>query len=369
WVDLFNGKDTTGWTHAKADEPNRWTVEDGALTQEGPKGTHDTATTATYGDYELELEYKVPPDGNSGVYLRGWVEVQVLDSHPNRDKKPGQGDAGAIYGAGAPLKISSKPAGEWNKFRIVHIGPRITVYHNGVLVQDNVHKADGTPGNMKAARRELDGTKGPLMLQGDHGKVWFKNIRIRPLLEGWKKLWNGTDLSELTARGNDRAKDGLRWSVENHSFTNGDNFGSKGHDIWTKEPFGNFLVHYEYRTGPEEGGNSGFYLRDQWEIQIYGTSTAGGIHDDGDLYSRFDTLTVARNEPSQWNHMDVKVDGMKIWVWQNGKLIHDGRIVDTRTDDHARKTLEWSKAPFKLQGDHGRVWFTNLFVKPLPDTK
>ena len=67
--------------------------------------------------------------------------------------------------------------------------------------------------------------------------------------------------------------------------------------------------------------------------------------------------------------MDVKVDGMKIWVWQNGKLLHEGKVCETRTDNHDAKTDKWTKAPFKLQGDHGRVWFTNFFIKPLPDTK
>jgi hypothetical protein len=67
--------------------------------------------------------------------------------------------------------------------------------------------------------------------------------------------------------------------------------------------------------------------------------------------------------------MDVKVDGMKIWVWQNGKLLHDGKVCETRTDNHGVKTDKWSQAPFKLQGDHGKVWFTNLFIKPLAETK
>jgi hypothetical protein len=78
-------------------------------------------------------------------------------------------------------------------------------------------------------------------------------------------------------------------------------------------------------------------------------------------------LKVARNGPEQWNHMDVKVDGMKIWVWQNGVLVHDGRVCERRTDGDT-PTKEWSARPFKFQGDHGKVWFTNLSIKPLPDT-
>lgn len=65
--------------------------------------------------------------------------------------------------------------------------------------------------------------------------------------------------------------------------------------------------------------------------------------------------------------MDVKVQGVKIWVWQNGKLIHDGRVCATRTDNHGVPTPAFSKAPFKFQGDHEKVWFANIYIKPLPD--
>jgi hypothetical protein len=372
WISLFNGKDTTGWINAKADDPaakSRWTVEEGALTNE-TKGVNDACTVDEFEDYELEIEYKVPKGGNSGVYLRGAIEIQVLDSH---GRQAGAHDAGAIYGGLIPLANPSKPAGEWNKFRVLHIGPRITVWHNDVLVQDNVPGPSKTGGSMEKhpkSQNKIDGRKGPIMLQGDHEKVWYRNIRIRPLFAaaaGWKPLWNGKDLSEFTARGDGRAKDGLGWKVEDGAFTNAKH-SSQGHDIWTKEPFGNFLVHYAYRSDPTiEGGNSGFYLRDQWEIQIYRETKLDDKHTDGCLYSIHTPLVVARNKPDQWNHMDVKVEGMKIWVWQNGKLLHDGRTCETRTDNHGTATKSFSKAPFKLQGDHGKVWFSSLYIKPLPD--
>jgi len=379
WISLFNGKDTTGWVNAKPDEgnhkgPNRWTVEDGALTN-GNDGQNDVCTEAEFENYELELEYRVPVrekrDGNSGVYLRGWVEVQVFDSHGR--EKPQAHDAGAIYGGFVPLKNTSKPAGEWNRYRIVHLGKRVTVYHNGALVQDNVLVPANTPGSMTLRPRtkeKLDGIRGPIMFQGDHTKVWYRNIRIRPMVtaaDGWRPLWNGRDLSEFTARGDKRAAGGLAWKIEDGAFTNAES-GGKGHDIWTNEAFGNFLVHYEYRSDPKvEGGNSGFYLRDQWEIQIL-RETTKDPHSDGSLYSIKAPDAVVRNGPTEWNQMDVKVDGMKIWVWQNGKLLHDGATLKTRTDNHGVKTEAWSKGPFKLQGDHGKVWFANLFIKPLPDT-
>jgi len=370
WISLFNGKDTTGWIHAKSADPIAWKVEDGALTN-GKDGAQDACTVDEFGDYELELDYKVPPKGNSGVYLRGQVEVQVFDSHGKTKGEPT--DAGAIYGGHVPLRMASKPAGEWNQYRILHIGHHITVWHNGVLIQDNTFVDKATGGAMQKhpkTDKAMDIRRGPLMLQGDHGKVWFRNIRIRPLFtEGWKPLWNGKDLSGFTARGSRSAKDGLRWEVDakEHALTNLGKGGER-HDLWTADSYGNFLVHYAYKSDPKiEGGNSGFYLRDQWEIQILGHTDLKDKHSDGCIYSIYTPLVNARHAPEEWNHMDIKVEGMKIWVWQNGKLLHDGKVPETRTDNHGTPTKMFSKAPFKLQGDHGKVWFADLWIKPLPD--
>ena len=370
WEPLANGKDLSGWTNAKSAEPgtNKWTVEDGALHM--PGGGQDICTVKEFESYELEVEYKIPPHGNSGVYLRGVVEVQVEDS----GAKLSPTSCGSIYSKFAPLAAPQKPAGEWNRYRILHIGPRISVWHNGDLVQDNVLFDGKTGGPMEKFPvkdgRPLDGKKGPIMLQGDHGKVWYRNLRIRPLFagDGWRPLWNGKDLSDFTARGDKRAEKALRWTVADHAFSNASS-GGAGHDIWTKDAFGNFLVHYAYKSDPtDEGGNGGFYLRDQWEIQILSASSLTENHHDGSLYSLKCPDVLARHGPTNWNHMDVKVEGMKIWVWQNGKLTHDGVVLKTRTDDHSRPTPSFSRAPFKLQGDHGKVTFTDLYIKPLPDS-
>jgi hypothetical protein len=372
WKALFNGKDTSGWQKAKPSQPGetlRWAAEDGTLTNTHSGGEgQDLSTSEEFKDYELELEYRIPKGGNSGVYLRGVIEVQIYDSHGK--EKLTSADAGAVYGGNyVALRNAQKPAGEWNKYRVLHIGHHITVWHNDVLIQDNIHVDRPTGGAMTHfSGRALDVRSGPIMFQGDHSKVWYRNIRIRPLFspeEGWRPLWNGKDLSELTAR---RRNDELRWTVEDRAFTNTAT-GGGGHDIWTRESFGNFLVHYAYKSDPtKDGGNSGFYLRDQWEIQIYKQSSLTNKHADGSLYSLYSPLVLARHGPEEWNHMDIKVEGQKIWVWQNGKLIHDGRVCETRTDNHSVPTLKFSKGPFKFQGDHGKVWFTDLYIKPLPDT-
>ena len=376
WAELFNGKDLEGWHTAKPSQAggeNLWAVEDGALANIRG-GVNDICTVEEFEDYELEIEYKIPQGGNSGVYLRGQIEIQIADSYRDGKKKEklGNGDAGAVYGGDfIALENAQNPPGEWNKYHVLHIGHRITVWHNGVLIQDNVYQNGKTGGAMGEHRgRELQPEKGPLMLQGDHSKVWYRNIRIRPLFgEGWKPIWNGGDLSAFNARNDDRAKDGLRWEVEDHAFTNTAT-GGRGHDIWTDESFGNFLVYYAYRSDPKvEGGNSGFYLRDQWEIQILGSQGTGQEHGDGALYSKKAPDVEARHAEERWNHMFVKLDGMKVTVWQNGKKIHDEVVLDTRTDNDQVKTPDFSSAPFKIQGDHGKVWFSGIYIKPLPDTK
>ena len=381
WKTLFDGKSTKGWQNAKpkrqAGGKNLWAAEDGALANIRG-GVNDICTVEEFTDYELEIDYKIPPKGNSGVYLRGTCEVQIFDSFGKADKDLSKADSGAIYGVGyVALKNAQKKPGEWNTYRIIHVGHRITVWHNGVLIQDNVYQDKFTGGAMgvyPGTNRKLTPKKGPLMLQGDHGKVWYRNIRIRPLCagEGWTALWNGKDPSEFTAKNDRRAKKGLRWAVEDNAFTN-TAAGGGGHDIWTKGSYGNFLAFYQYRSDPKiHGGNSGFYLRDQWEIQIHGPRGGGqkeGKHGDGALYSYYPPAKLSNNGKNRWNTMCVKLVDNKISVWQNGILIHDNTSVPTRTDNHRVKPPVFSKAPFKLQGDHGKVWFANMKILPLPDSK
>ena len=216
WTTLFNGKDLTGWQTAKTNQQggkNRWQVEDGTLTNISG-GMNDICTLEEFTDYELLIEYRLPPrknpdkaHGNSGVYLRGTCEVQVYDSYGKADKDLAPADCGAIYGKNfvALTNVQKKP-GEWNQYRIIHVGDHITVYHNDVLIQDNVYQKDRTGGAMgrypTGDKHKLTGRKGPLMLQGDHTKVWYRNIRIRPLTvgKGWRSIWSDgdKDLSAFT---------------------------------------------------------------------------------------------------------------------------------------------------------------------------
>ena len=368
WQSLFDGKGTTGWVKAKAGQPDRpWTVEDAALTNSGAVGM-DLATEREFDNYELEIEYRLDPKSNhknSGVYLRGQIEVQIDDSSGR--KEVGPHGCGAIYSRVAPTENAGKPAGQWNAYRIRHLGNRISVLHNGVLIHDAVFIDSATGGSMDG----LDLIRGPIMLQGDHGPVWYRNARIRTVCgraEGWEPIWNDRDLSELDARGASMAEvwevSAAPRAITNKKWYDGPAPGDRGRDLWTKRAFRDFLVHWEYRSDPgQQGGNSGFYLRDQWEVQILGAQSLDEKHCDGSLYDRYPPRIIAWNGPGKWNEMSARVLGRKISVWQNGKALHEDVELATRTDSPAPAVDE--ARPFKLQGDHGRVWFRNLWIKPI----
>lgn len=172
WISLFNGKDLTGWHLRNPQGPNGWKVVDGVYVNTPP--STDIQTGADYYDFELHVEFNVAPKSNSGVYLRDKYEVQIFDSY---GQPPNQSGNGALYKRIAPAVNASKPAGEWQTFDITFIGRRLTVVHNGQKVLDNV---DVGPMGTGAASQRPDGP-GPLRLQGDHGPVSFRNVRIRPL--------------------------------------------------------------------------------------------------------------------------------------------------------------------------------------------
>lgn len=194
-VVLFDGKDLSKWAH-KDGSPAKWKVENGYA--EVVAKTGYIYTRDSFGDCQLHVEFTepVPPKGesqergNSGVFLMGLYEIQVLDSYENKTYADGQ--ASAVYGQYAPLVNASRAPGQWQSYDIVFHGPRftkdgkllrparVTVLHNRLLVQDNVELTGPTAHGERppyAAHPE----KLPLGLQ-DHGNpVRFRNIWIREL--------------------------------------------------------------------------------------------------------------------------------------------------------------------------------------------
>jgi len=191
---LFDGSNFDHWNHSK------WKITDDKAMKVVPKAG-DLLTKKHFGDCQLHIEWSADPDSpgsaqhrsNSGVFFMGTYEVQILDTYKNENKTYADGQAGSIYGQYPPLVNPGRPAGQWNVYDIVFRRPhfndkgectqpaRITVFFNGVLVQDN-EPLVGPTSHKKRAPYKKHGDKGPLRLQ-DHkdDPIRFRNVWIREL--------------------------------------------------------------------------------------------------------------------------------------------------------------------------------------------
>lgn len=177
FVPLFNGKDTTGWKLRRKDGHNSWSVADGVLKNTVNQGEHgtDLVTDKKFWNFTVRYEFQVPDDSNSGFYLRGRHEIQILGDF--KGGKTAKGGNGAIYNHTAPSVFASKPGGEWQTAEATIIGNKITVTLNGKKIHDNVECNVATGSEIDKKVTE----PGSIFLQGDHGTVWFRNMRIKEL--------------------------------------------------------------------------------------------------------------------------------------------------------------------------------------------
>jgi hypothetical protein len=188
-VILFDGKDLSSWTGGS------WLIADGAMTVNGSGGIK---TKQSFGDVQLHLEWRAPDEpkassqgkGNSGVFFMGRYEIQVLNSYQNRTYADGQ--AASLYGQKPPLVNACRPTGEWQTYDIVFLAPRfddggqvtqparVTVFHNGILVQHD-QKLLGPTAHKSLPKYSAHAAKLPISLQ-DHGNpVSYRNIWTREL--------------------------------------------------------------------------------------------------------------------------------------------------------------------------------------------
>jgi hypothetical protein len=172
-VAIFNGKNLDGWQFIgredRIQKESQWIVENGVM--KSPKSGANIKTSQTFNDFKLHVEFRVPEGSNSGVYLRGRYEVQIMDSY---GKEPSVGDLGAIYGFIQPLELNAKKPGEWQSFDITLVGRVVTVVLNGKTI---IYK-DEVPGVTGGAIDSNEAEAGPIMFQGDHGPIEFRNITI-----------------------------------------------------------------------------------------------------------------------------------------------------------------------------------------------
>lgn len=192
---LFDGKDLSKWKSAGKDSAAAWTVSDGTLTVK--PGTGDIETKDVFEDFQLHIEFRTPAEvkgsgqgrGNSGIFMQGIYELQVLDSYNNLTYS--NGSAGSIYKRTMPLVNASRKPGEWQTYDVAYTAPKfnkdsmpitpayITVFHNGVLIQNHT-AIIGTTQYVGAAQYQVHG-KGPIRLQDHNNTTSFRNIWIREL--------------------------------------------------------------------------------------------------------------------------------------------------------------------------------------------
>lgn len=403
---LFNGKDFTGFHGVGTEDPRKiqalpdaerterfakslddlkehWKVDNGELVNDG-KGLYMTSDK-DYGDYELHVEWKLIPHGDSGVYLKGTPQVQIWD-HTDADYiqrfKANMGSGGlwnnsAGSSAKDPLVPADKPIGEWNKFRILQAGARTTVYLNDKLVIDR-----GILENYFDKNKTPLVAKGPVQLQTHGNEVRWKNIYVRELSaeeaqkvalgsdEGFKPLFNGKDL------------DGWAGAVENYEVVDGviRCKAGKGGVLHTKDEYADFVARVEFKLPP--GGNNGLAIRypgqgdtayvGMCELQILDTEhpkykSLDPRQAHGSAYGMAAAHRGYHRPVGEWNFQEVTVKGSTIKVELNGTVILEtdlSKITEYMANSpHPGK--DRTTGFFGFAGHSDPVEFRNVRIKSL----
>lgn len=203
-VSLFNGKNLDGWKPKGPANRSYWTVGKASLSTEDPlklivgktdaeadlmngmDRSVDLYTEAKFGDCLLEIEVMVPKNGDSGVYLMGEYQIQIVDSFGKGKLSPG--GMGGIYATAGPKVNASKPPGEWQKFEVEFRAPRfegekklsparfVKVTLNGQLIHENVEVPGPTAGGLTGK----EAVSGPILLQGGHSTIAYRNLKLTP---------------------------------------------------------------------------------------------------------------------------------------------------------------------------------------------
>jgi hypothetical protein len=170
-IELFNGKDLTGWTPRNDKVKNGWTVRDGLLVN--AHAGNDLVTEGVVRDFKLHAEFRYPKGSNSGIYLRGRYEVQIEDNYGD---EPDCHKVAGVYGFLTPSVNAAKKPGEWQTMDITLVGRVVTVVFNGERVIDR----QTIPGITGGALDSDEGAPGPILLQGDHGAIEFRKVTLTP---------------------------------------------------------------------------------------------------------------------------------------------------------------------------------------------
>jgi len=405
FVQIFNGKDLTGWkglvenpikraqmkpadlakAQEKADSLMRrdWKVENGLLVFDGP-GYDNICTVKQYGDFEMYVDWKLAAgrEPDAGIYLRGTPQVQIWDTA--RVKAGAQVGSGGLYNnkvyPSKPLTVADNKLEEWNTFYIKMIGDRVTVKLNGVLVVDNVILENYWDRNLPIPPIEQ------LELQAHGSKVYYRNIYVKELerpepfklsaeeqKEGFKVLFDGTNMFEWTGNLVD-------YSIADGCIVLTPSKGSGG-NLYSKQEYGNFVIRFEFLLTP--AANNGLGIRtpmtgdaayEGMEIQIldnedpvYANLAKYQYH--GSVYGIIPAKRGFLKPVGEWNVQEVIANGDNIKVTLNGEVILNGNIREAvkngTPDKREHPGLFNQKGHIGFLGHGSLVKFRNIRIKEL----
>lgn len=412
FVQLFNGKDLTGWKGLVADPIKRAKMDAETLAAEQKKANeamqdswkvvdgelrfmshgNNLATVKQYGDFEMLVDWKIIDDkkgqGDAGIYLRGTPQVQIWDNSRT--------DAGAEVGSGGlynnqkheskPLQVADNKLGEWNTFRILMKGDRVTVYLNGILVTDSVVLENYWDRNQPIFPKEQ------IELQAHGSPVVYRDIYVREIngsepfklsdkekKEGFKVLFDGTNLDQWTGNKSD-------YVVEDGNIAIRPKPGKgSGGNLYTKDEYSDFVFRFEFKLTPN--ANNGLGIRaplegnaayEGMELQILDNEAP--MYKDLHVYqytgSIYGTIAAKRGflKPvGEWNYEEVIAKGPKIKVILNGTVIMDGDITEARkngaADGKPHPGLQRENGHIGFLGHGSTLFFRNIRVKNLTENK
>jgi len=414
---LFNGKDLTGWrggdtfdhrallamteearkkkiddwtatmtvVNPKTNKPH-WYGENNELVNDGQSAF--CTTEKDYGDFELLVDYKTVPLADSGIYLRGVPQVQIWDKDNPKEKANGaEKGSGGLWNNSKenpskfPLVIADKPFGEWNHFRILMVGSRVSVWLNEKLVVDH-----GILENFYDKTKKLPiPPKGPIELQTHGGEIRWRNIFIREIgseeankilsshgEEGFKSIYNGKDF------------EGWAGAVDNYEIVDGAIQCKKGKGgvPYYNEELTDFVVRLEIKIPPN--GNNGLAIRypdktgkgdtayiGMCELQVLDDAYKGidPRQAHGSIYGVVAAARGYHHPPNEWNFEEVTVKGSTIKVEWNGTVIMEGDVskIDHKTimgGDH-HTGIDRTSGYFGFAGHNDPVAFRAIRLKKL----
>ena len=410
---LFNGKNLSGWWGLKTEDPAKWmaldkealakkkaaslkdiaahwTVENGELVNDG-KGQY-LSTEKNYGDFELLIDYKTVAKADSGIYLRGIPQVQIWDY----TKAGGKWGIGADKGSGGlwnnpkgdsgkdPKVFADKPFGEWNSFRIIMVGERVTIWLNGKLIVEHARLNNFWDRGKELGDQKPGIRRGPVELQTHGGEIRWRNVFLREIgtqeandyladvnAKGFKSVFNGKDFT------------GWAGPINNYTATDGA-LGckkGKGGTIFTKAEYGDFVARMEFKVPP--GGNNGLAIRypgggdtayvGMCELQVLDNTSKkyAKLHPaqyHGSAYGMAPAHRGYMREPGEWNFQEVTVKGSTIRVELNGVTILNTDLANVKAPMYKLEKFRGrtrAKGHFGFAGHGAAVQFRNISIKEL----